>query len=447
MAQDVHGGSAGDDPGRQAQRPHPGRPGPGHTDPRGDRAGVRGEVSDPWIPEVRARLPHEAAARVYGRVRPALKRCKIAAFAMTRPRFLLAAFLLCSSSSAGPAAAQPVPLAEGVRTLTVQYADGRATSTPIGTSGRVSWTAAFPRIAGADTARDGLPLNALQFEEAPGGQTLVVTLALMYGSPHQSRVPVATVKLRDERPVRVGELEAYGVKPIVLSIVTLPPAELRVPSITTPSSLLEVKVDAVSGDAPLYRITVTNRSTQNVMGFAFKGYRGSASSASGKPRGQAGLPLIAPGKDYVVTLRASARNGAEWSMLDRIEITSVTWSDGLVEGDPKPAADTRIVDSGTARQLSQIVPIFRAAAQAPEAHPIPKLRDDIAALSITVNSAGATADAQSLMRIGMQNAKNAALNDIAEVSRTAPLSPEAYRAWLTAAAAKFDGWLTRIRQF
>src|SRR5215510_1292959 len=125
------------------------------------------------------------------------------------------------------------------------------------------------------------------------------------------------------------------------------------------------------------------------------------SSSSGKPRGQAGLPLIAPGKDYVVTLRASARNGTEWSMLDRLEITSVTWSDGLVEGDPKPAADTRIVDSGTARQLSQIVPIFRAAAQAPEAHPIPKLRDDIAALSITVNSAGATADAQSLMRIGM----------------------------------------------
>src|SRR5262245_12548509 len=318
---------------------------------------------------------------------------------MIRPRFLLAAFLLIISSSARMAGAQQAPPADGVRTLTVRYADGRATSTTLATSGRVSWTAAFPRIAGADTSRDGLPLNALQFEEAPDGRTLVVTLALMYGSPHQSRVPVATVKLSDDRPVRVGELEAYGVKPIVLSIVTLPPAELRIPSITTPSSLLEVKVDAISGDAPAYRITVTNRSTQSVMGFAFQGYRGAATSASGKPRGQAGLPLIAPGKDYVVTLRASARNGAEWSMLDRIEITSVTWSDGLVEGDPKPAADIRVVDTGTARQLSQIVAILRAAAQAPEAHPLPKLRDDIAALSITVPAEG-SAKAQSLARIG-----------------------------------------------
>src|SRR5262249_8024132 len=148
----------------------------------------------------------------------------------------------------------------------------------------------------------------------------------------------------------------------------------------------------------------------------------------------------------VVTLRASARNGAEWSMLDRIEITSVTWSDGLVEGDPKPAADIRVVDTGTARQLSQIVAILRAAAQAPEAHPLPKLRDDIAALSITVPAEG-SAKAQSLARIGMQNAKNAVLNDIDEVSRAATLSPDAYRAWLTAAVATFDGWLTRLRQF
>jgi hypothetical protein len=370
----------------------------------------------------------------------------MAAFAMIRPRCLLAALLLISSSPAARADAQPPP-AEGVRTLTVRYADGRTTSTSIGTTGRVSWTAAFPRIAGADTARDGLPLNALQFEEALDGRALIVTLALMYGSPHQSRVPVATVKLSDDRPVRVGELEAYGVKPIVLSIVTLPAAQLRIPSITTPSSALEVKADAVSGDAPLYRITVTNRSTQSVMGFAFKGYRGTVTSASGKPRGQAGLPLIAPGKDYVVTLRASARNGGEWVMLDRLDITSVTWSDGLVEGDPQPAADTRAVDAGTARQLVQIVTILRAAARAPEAHPLPQLRDDIAALPIAVAPDQAPPGAQSLARIGMQNAKNAALNDIDEVARRAPLAPDAYGAWLDASAAKFNDWLVRLRQF
>jgi hypothetical protein len=170
-------------------------------------------------------------------------------------------------------------------------------------------------------------------------------------------------------------------------------------------------------------------------------------SASGKPRGQAGLPLIAPGKDYVVTLRASARNGGEWVMLDRLDITSVTWSDGLVEGDPQPAADTRAVDAGTARQLVQIVTILRAAARAPEAHPLPQLRDDIAALPIAVAPDQAPPGAQSLARIGMQNAKNAALNDIDEVARRAPLAPDAYGAWLDASAAKFNDWLVRLRQF
>ena len=102
------------------------------------------------------------------------------------------------------------------------------------------------------------------------------------------------------------------------------------------------------------------------------------------------------------------------------------------------------MDTGTARQLTQIVLIARAAAQAPEAHPLAKLRDDIAALSITVPAEG-PAVAQWLARIGMQNAKNAALNDIAEVSSKAPLSPDAHAVWLTSAAAKYNDWLTRIR--
>lgn len=46
------------------------------------------------------------------------------------------------------------------RALEIRYVDGQV----IGPKGRVSWTPVFPRVAGADTSRDGLPLFALQFE-------------------------------------------------------------------------------------------------------------------------------------------------------------------------------------------------------------------------------------------------------------------------------------------
>src|SRR4051794_37339161 len=118
---------------------------------------------------------------------------------------LIAAALILSGTPARP---QP----ETARGLAVQYADGRRTVTPISAAGRVSWTPLFPRIAGAVTDRDGLRLFAMQYEEAlePGG--VAVTVALLYGSPHERRIPVDTVHVSPDRPVRVDALEAFGIK-------------------------------------------------------------------------------------------------------------------------------------------------------------------------------------------------------------------------------------------
>jgi hypothetical protein len=84
------------------------------------------------------------------------------------------------------------------------------------------------------------------------------------------------------------------------------------------------------------------------------------------------------------------------------------------------------------------------------------LRADVAALPIAVSPQEA-ADAlagmpeprilsvdsmRSSMQLGMQNAKNAALNDIDEAAPRA--RPEVYAGWLAAMVAKFADWLARI---
>ena len=356
---------------------------------------------------------------------------------------IVAAWFLSFFAGGSPAAAQP---ADGIRALAVQYADGRTTNTVLSPTGRVSWTPTFPRVPGADTSRDGLPLTALQFEEAVDGPRRIVTIALLYGSPHQARVQVATVPLNDDRLVRVAELEGYGVKPVALSIVTLPRPAVHLPSITTPSSQLEVNIDVTDGDVPLYRVVVTNRSSQAVMGYSFKAYRGDVISISGSPHGAGHVPLIPPGEKQVATypIAANGNRGSTpnvWLPLDRFVITSVTWSDGVVEGDPKPAATTSSVEAGTAEQLVRVIALIRVAAGSPEAHPLPQLRADIAALPIAV-SPQESPGARSLMAVGMQNAKNAALNDIDEFLKTPAETP--YATWLASMAAKYGAWRNRL---
>jgi hypothetical protein len=385
---------------------------------------------------------------------------------MSRVFSVTSAALVIALVSAAAAGAQPPGGSPGdIRALSVTYADGRKTNTTLSERGRVGWTATFPRIPGAATAREGLPLNALQFEEAIQGPNLVVTIALLYGSPQQKRIQVASVRVTEDRLVRVTELEAFGVKPIEMTIVRLPPAQLPLPSVTSPSSQLDVQVETDSSAAqPAYRFHVTNRSTQAVMSLAYKGYRGDLVSLSGHPRGPTHAALIAPGESYDLRFAASANARARgasdaWLPMDRFVITSVLWSDGVIEGDPAPAASEVALDAGTVNQLQRAVAVLRTAAAAPAAHSPDALRSEISALPLEVapedveairtslsDPAVLKADsARSAMRSGMQNVKNAILNDLTEFTAVHPGADAAiYARWLSDMVVKFDGWRQRL---
>ncbi len=79
---------------------------------------------------------------------------------MSRGSRVAFAVVLALAAGASVLRAQ-TPDPNSVRVMTVQYADGRATKSPVRDRGWVDWTPAFPRIAGAQTVDDGLALNAL----------------------------------------------------------------------------------------------------------------------------------------------------------------------------------------------------------------------------------------------------------------------------------------------
>src|SRR3954467_2432795 len=120
-------------------------------------------------------------------------------------------------------AQSPPPKTDTTRGLSIQYADGHTTTSPVRRTGGM-WTGSFPRIAGADTSREGVPLTTLDVKHAIEGAEVVVTVSLYYGGPGQRGVKVATVRLPQAEPVRVDELRAYGVEPITLSLVAIEPA-------------------------------------------------------------------------------------------------------------------------------------------------------------------------------------------------------------------------------
>jgi hypothetical protein len=195
------------------------------------------------------------------------------------------------------------------------------------------------------------------------------------------------------------------------------------------------------------------------MAFAFEAYRGKTRSMSGKPHAPGHTPLISPGESYTLAFDLSPNGrstgpGDLWQPIDLVAITSVTWSDGIVEGSERPALETRVVDAASARQLGRALALMRGAQVSGKAD-LEQLRGAISSLPIGDPESVRAADsdtpsvdeaaAVSLARIGTQLAKNALLNDFDEFLRDPRAAdPAACRAWLASAVSKFEGWRTRI---
>jgi len=271
------------------------------------------------------------------------------------------------------------------------------------------------------------------------GRELVVTVSLKYGSPHQKTVEVATVRLGNE-PVRVDDLERYGVDPIVLSLDEFSPVALVQPTVTSASPLLDVTVDLVRHDVPNYRITFRNRAARAIMAVSFKMYRGEKQVGSGRRKTNRGTPIVDAAGEYTFTMTVGS---GETPGFDRFGVDGVLWDDGRVEGNPDLKASEEALAAGQALQLRRVLTILRDLAPADDSTLAPmslgQIRAAIAALPIAVTADDRTRAPAAISRqaysveIGKQQVK-----DVVPGNAQLPAKP-----WVDGAIRTYSAWLAR----
>jgi hypothetical protein len=100
---------------------------------------------------------------------------------------------------------------------------------------------------------------------------------------------------------------------------------------------------------------------------------------------------VLPGAEYSFEVTTStgglesADRSETWRPLDRIEVTSLMWQEGMVEGDPASAAEQHRVDMNRAAQLEALLGLLRGA----RGRSIGSLREQIAREPDKFQAAGA----------------------------------------------------------
>jgi hypothetical protein len=332
---------------------------------------------------------------------------------------------------AAPASAQSSGQATDTgRAFSIQYADGKVFNAPLRPTGGM-WTPSFPRIAGADTSRDGVRLTTLDVKYVVEGTDIVVTVGLYYGGPYKNPLKVATVRVSPGAPVVVHELRAYGVEPITLSLVSIPNTVAYVPEAVSASAQVDVRLEPVGPNVSAYRVVLANRGPVPLLWVYFRGL-GGEKTLTGARKGKRNSPLVAPNEEYSFEIamrlsRAPGNTPEGWQPIDRFAITSLIWQDGLVEGDPAAATRETTFQTNRSAQVQALIALLRAA----RGKPLATLRAALARPT--------TFDEET------QEARDAVLADLDSFERTSrSRDGQDFETWRAAGIAEYEQWLSRI---
>jgi hypothetical protein len=202
-------------------------------------------------------------------------------------------------------------------------------------------------------------------------------------------------------------------------------------AISSPSRLLDVRVETAAAASSTTRIVLANRSQHAVLALDLAAFRGTENVISDRRSSPRNEPLVTAWSEYTFEVAAT---------FDRLVINSVLWDDGSVEGDPGLLADERVFDIGKAAQIRRVMKVLRVYQDLSERQSIADLRARLASLS-------AVPDVPYLPRTeaGMQQVKAAALEDLMAFEH-AHASPDAavWRTWLDQTITSYEDWLARI---
>jgi hypothetical protein len=328
---------------------------------------------------------------------------------------------------------------EEPRALAVTFSDGQVHRRLIHGPGG-SWTPKFPRRPNPPD-QQGLKLAALQFDHAPKGDSVSVSVSLRYGSPTQKIVPVATVTVGTV-PVVVNELEAFGVDPITLTVVPVAVVPPVLPAVSSASSKLNASIEPLSQVVPQFAVVLRNEADRAVMAVSVRFYADGKEMGKGRFKTNLDTPLIAPGATYrrtiVVSNSDAAPPGGEWvpRSFDRLEIAGVLWDDGLVEGDPALGPSEAALSAGRARQLDVAIETLKRALAAEPPLDAATLRASIERMHVAGGSPGTEMQ-------GMLQVKDTLLKELAALDSAA--GSQALQTWIAEAITRCSAWRRRIK--
>jgi len=349
-------------------------------------------------------------------------------------------------TAAAPATALPPATVALVET----YADGRVNYELTSARPARMWTPYFPRVKDWQRPPGSLPVTALQLARVLVGRDVRVDVFVLRGQSHEEEVPVATVLVTPGKHVVVNELRKFGVAPLDLSLAEAAPLTPYLPTVFSITPNLEIAaVELLNAPYPGYRITVRNLSNKTAANFHVQSYRGEGTALSSLQRGPEGRPAMTPGGSYGfdVNLTSGRKiDAGTWAPapLDVIEIDSVLWDDGSVEGTPTMASSLIAADAGRRLQLTRVTSILRDAIDDLESATgvLAKIRTKIEALPD--RDEAQLPAAQLTMRL----TKASALEDVSrfEQDRSMPHDPAAVMRWLKYTIDRYEHWIARLAQ-
>ena len=341
------------------------------------------------------------------------------------------AVVIASLAGSSALAQQSSPVPNTSRGLLITYADGRMHTKPVRNVG-VMWTADFPRVPGATPTYEGLALSVLDVRYVVDGTDVVVEVALSYGSAGKNQVKMPAVRLSPTAKVEIKELRDYGVQPISLSIVSIPDTPTTAPETVSPSPMLDIRAVQWGPNASSYRVVVTNRSNVPLMWMHYRAYR-DGKTITALPRGRLSTPLVQANARYAFDLNIGTTGfvpGSEpyaWSPVDRIEITSLMWQDGTVEGDLDKARSQARLEERRAAELRTVIQVLGAGT----AQSAATLRARIASLKIS------SPDLDEAMKLAGSELESLATNGRS-------FDGLSYGVWLARMIRAHQEWLDRI---
>jgi hypothetical protein len=343
-------------------------------------------------------------------------------------------------------AAPEVVLPPATVALVEAYADGRVSYELTSAKPAWMWTIKFPRIRDWQPAPGTPPLRAVKLARVLVGRDVRVDVSVLRGAALEDEVPVTSVVVTHGAHVIVKELRAFGVEPIDLSLDEAAPMTPYLPTVFSVSPNLEI-ASVAPRDAPYpgYRIPVRNLSSKAAANFHVQTYRGADKALSSLQRGAEGRPAMIPGGTFTFDVNLTSGRKTETGLLeptplDVIEIDSVRWDDGTVDGVPVMPSAVIASDAGRRTQLTRVTTILRNAIHdGRDADLLARIKSEIAALPDYDEAQ--LADARTAMRA----AKAAALDDVRRFERDRSIghAPDVM-SWLTATLDRYDRWITRL---